>query len=115
MTTSDRERIEEMLLEDPPPSCRAVSRATGYSDWTIRKIARELDGDPRPMKQHRSRPQESTEEVSAVTSWLVFGGVVALFALAIWVRVRWGPLPESPESPDMSPRPFDYRKENNET
>ena len=86
MTTSDRERIEEMLLEDPPPSCRAVSRATGYSDWTIRKIARELDGDPRPMKQHRSRPQESTEEVSAVTSWLVFGGVVALFALAIWVR-----------------------------
>ena len=114
MTPADRARIEE-LLQDPSLSCRAIARETGYSDWTIRKIARELDGNPRPMKRHRSRPQESTEEVSAVTSWLVFGGVVALFALAIWARVRWGPLAESPQSPDSSPRPFDYRKENNET
>ena len=58
MTPADRERIVEMLLEDPPPSYRAVSRASGYSDWTIRKIARDLDGDSRPMKERRSRSDE---------------------------------------------------------
>jgi hypothetical protein len=111
---ADRAQIAE-LLGDPSLSCRAIARETGYSDWTIRKIARELDGDPRPMKQRGQRPQESTEEVSALTSWLVFGGFIAFFTLAIWARVRWVPLPESPESPDSSTRPFDYRKENNET
>jgi hypothetical protein len=99
MTPGDRDRIAEMLLQDPPASCRAVSRATGYSDWTIRKIARELDGDPRPMKQRRSQAQESTEEVSALTSWLVFGGIVAGFALVIWAGVRWAPRLESQDFP----------------
>lgn len=107
MNTADRDRIVEMLLEDPPPSCRAVSRATGYSDWTIRKIARELDGDPRPMKQRRSPPQEPAEEVSALTSWLILCGIAAAFALMIWAGVRSTPPPESPEFPDSSPRPFD--------
>ncbi|HEV3092001.1 MAG TPA: hypothetical protein VGX91_11245 [Candidatus Cybelea sp.] len=100
MNAADRDRIVEMLLEDPPPSCRAVSRATGYSDWTIRKIARELDGDPRPMKQRRSRSQESTEEVSTLAGWLTFGGFIAFVGLAIWASLRWPPLPDSPESPD---------------
>ena len=88
MNATDRDCIVEMLLEDPPPSCRAVSRATGYSDWTIRKIARELDGDPRPMRQRLSRPQEPVEEAPAFTGWLVFGGVIGFFALAIWAARR---------------------------
>ena len=96
MNAADRERIVEMLLEDPPPSCRAVSRATGYSDWTIRKIARELDGDPRPMKRRRSRSEEPPpEEVSPLIGWLVFGGVIGCFALAIWAGARWMPPPEA--------------------
>jgi hypothetical protein len=96
VTPADRERIVEMLLEDPPPSCRAVSRATGYSDWTIRRIARELDDDPRPMKQRRLQSDElPTEEISPWTGWLVFGGVVGFFALATWAGVRWMPPPEA--------------------
>jgi hypothetical protein len=96
VTPGDRERIVEMLLEDPPRSYRAVSRATGYSDWTIRKIARDLDGDPRPMKQRRSRSDElPTEEISPWTGWLVFGVVVGFLALATWASVRWMPPPEA--------------------
>jgi hypothetical protein len=105
VNAADRERIIGMLLEDPPPSCRAVSRATGYSDWTIRKIARELDGDPRPMKQRRSQPQEPADEVSPLVGWLIFGGIVAVIALSIWAGARWTPPPESPESTDWSPHP----------
>jgi hypothetical protein len=92
VTPTDRDRIVEMLLEDPPPSCRAVSRATGYSDWTIRKILRDLDGDPRPMKRRSSRSQEPAEDVPALTSWLIFGVIVAAFGLAIWAGVRGAPL-----------------------
>jgi hypothetical protein len=92
---ADRDRIVEMLLEDPPPSCRAVSRATGHSDWTIRKIARELDGDSRPMRQRRSHSYEAPpEELSPIVGWLVFGSIVAVIALAIWSGARWAPPPE---------------------
>jgi hypothetical protein len=91
VTPADHDRIVEMLLGDPPLSCRAISRATGYSDWTIRKIARELDGDPRPMKRRSSGWPEPAEEVSALTSWLIFGGIVAAFWLAIWAGVRGAP------------------------
>lgn len=90
MNGADRERIVEMLLEDPPPSCRAVSRATGYSDWTIRKIARELDGDPRPMRQRRSQ-EPPAEETSPLIGWLIFGGFVAVLALAVWGGTRCAP------------------------
>jgi hypothetical protein len=115
MTPAERTWIEELLAQDPPPSCRAISRITGISDWTIRRVKRERDGNPRPMKQRRSQPPETTEEVSTLTSWLVFGGVVVFFALAIWTGARWAPPPEPPESTDWSPRPYDDRKENDET
>ena len=91
MNAADRNRIVAMLLEVPPPSCRAVSRATGYSDWTIRKIAREVDGDPRPMRRPPSLP---TEGSSALAGWIIFGGIAAFVALLFWARVRWMP-PES--------------------
>jgi transposase len=88
--STDRERIAE-LLEDETRSFRSIGRELGVSDWLVRKIARELDGDPRPMKQRPSRPQEPTEEVSTLTGWLVFGGVIGFIALAIWAGVRWTP------------------------
>jgi hypothetical protein len=94
VSPADRRWIEQ-LLADPARSCRAISRETGYSDWTIRKIARELDGDTRPMRQQRSPSDESTEEVSALTSWLVFGGFIACIALLIWAGARWNRPPES--------------------
>jgi hypothetical protein len=115
VNAADREPIIAMLLDDPPPSCRAVSRATGYSDWTIRKIARELDGDTRPMRQPRSQPPAPSEEVSALTCWLVFGGMVAVTALAIWAGSRWTPPPQFPQSTDSFPYPYGDRKENDET
>lgn len=115
MNAADRERIVDMLLEEPPPSCRAVSRATGYSDWTVRKIARELDGDTRPMRQPRSRSQEPADEVSALGAWLLFGGTVAVIALSIWAGVRSAPPPPSPDSTDSSLHSYDDRKEHDET
>jgi transposase-like protein len=93
MTSDDRDRIAE-LLQDPSLSYRAIGRDLGISDCTVRRVARELDGDSRPMRQRRSQPQESTEELSSLTCWLVFGGVAAFFALAIWAGTRWPPPPE---------------------
>lgn len=93
MTPDGREHIAE-LLEDPSLSYRAIGRELGISDWTVRRVAHELDGDARPMRHRLSRPQEPTGEVSALTSWLVLGGVVAFFVLAIWVGTRWPPPPE---------------------
>ena len=94
MIPADRARVVE-LLADPSLSCRAIARETGYSDWTIRKIARELDGDPRPMRQRRSYSDEAPAgEVSPVPGWVVFGSIAALFAFAIWTSSRWGLPPE---------------------
>lgn len=87
MTPADRDRIEQ-LLQDPSLSCRAIARETGFSDWTIRKIARQLDGDPRPMRSHTS---VNAEDGSAVAGWLAIGGVAAFFALLIWASSRWTP------------------------
>ncbi len=90
MSDVDRERIAE-LLQDASLSYRAIGRELGISDWTIRKIARELDGDPRPMRQRRSHTDEIPPEVSPLVGWLVFGGFVAVLALAVWLGVRWTP------------------------
>jgi hypothetical protein len=99
--SNDRERIAE-LLEDETRSFRSIGRELNVSDWLVRKIARELDGDPRPMRQHRSRSQEPpAEEVSPLVGWLVLGGIVACVALAIWAGSRM-----PPQSPDFSTNPY---------
>ena len=93
MTPTDRDRIEEML-HDPSLSCRAIARATGYSDWTIRKIARELAGDATPMRQTRRRSEGAAEDftsVSSTCSWAGFGVFLGVLAVAIWAAVRWTP------------------------
>jgi hypothetical protein len=61
----------------------------------VRKTARELNGDPRPMKHRPSHSDETTEEVSALACWLVCGGIVGFLALAIWAGSRWTPPMES--------------------
>jgi hypothetical protein len=91
--SDDRERIAE-LLEDESRSFRSISRELGVSDWLVRKTARELYNDPRPMRQHRSRSHEPPAEESSLTGWLVFGGVVGFLALAIWAATRWPPPPD---------------------
>lgn len=93
MTPADRARVVE-LLQDPSLSFRAISRATGVSDWTIRRLHREISDDPRPMKRHRSRSYETPHEpdtVSPIVSWLMFGGFLAVLAFAIWSGLRWTP------------------------
>lgn len=88
---SVRARIAE-LLGDETRSFRSIGRELGVSDWLVRKTARDLYDDPRPMKQRRSRSKEPpAEDVSAVVGWLTFGGFVAVLALSIWAGVRWAP------------------------
>lgn len=104
MTPADRGWIEELLQELPPLSCRAISRQTGYSDWTIRRIKRELTCDDRPMKQRRQRrdedePPPDSGDVSPIVSWLFFGGFIAVLALAIWAGVRCTPPIDSTDFP----------------
>lgn len=97
--SADRDRIEAALLEDETRSFRSLARELNVSDWLVRKTARELYGDPRPMRQRRSQPQEpSDEEVSPLVGWLVFGGVVLATAFLIWIRARSVPPPQSPDS-----------------
>jgi len=94
VSPADRGRIAE-LLRDPRLSYRAIGRQLGISDWTIRRVARELEGDSRPMKRRHFRSDEtSTEETSAFSSWLVFGIVAVGLTLAIWVAARGAPPPE---------------------
>lgn len=102
MTPDERNWVEQLLSEIPPPSCRAVSRTTGISDWTIRRIKRELDGDQRPMRRRRSSSYDmpgETESVSPAASWLVFGGFLAVLAFAIWAGLRWTPPLDSTDFP----------------
>jgi hypothetical protein len=94
VTLADRARIEELLAQDPPPSCRAISRVTGISDWTCRRVKRELDGDPRPMKRGsraRSEPTDELAEPLGLGGWIMFALVAGGIALAAWAGVRWTP------------------------
>ncbi len=94
MSPADRARIAD-LLRDDSLSFRAISRATGYSDHTIRRISRQLSNDPRPMRRDRRyQPDEAAEPTSTRAGWIVFGGIAAFVALLVWARIRWTP-PES--------------------
>jgi hypothetical protein len=90
VNAADRDRIAAALA-DETKSFRAVGRDLGLSDWLVRKVARELDGDPRPMRQPRTSRSDDPEELSALGCWLTFGGIVAVLALAIWGGGRWNP------------------------
>lgn len=90
MNPADRERVAE-LLEDETRSFRSIGRELGLSDWFVRKVARELDGDPRPMRRPRSSAPETDDGGSAIALWTAGAIAVGLIAVAIYVRMRWGP------------------------
>lgn len=56
---ADRERIGE-LLQDESLSYREIAREAGCGDWTVRRIARDLDGGETPMKS-ASRPYDNDD------------------------------------------------------
>jgi hypothetical protein len=89
---SDRERIAE-LLEDETRSFRSISRELGVSDWLVRKTARELYGDPRPMRGARAGDGPPEEGVTG-SGWLTFGSIIIGVALLIWIGSRRIPPPE---------------------
>ncbi len=89
--SADRARIEE-LLQDPSLSFRAISRATGISDWSVRRLARLQSGDARPMRKRRAGSHDlPSKDPSPPVGWLVFGGFVAALGLAVWAGVHWAP------------------------
>lgn len=101
MTRAQRTRIAERL-QDETRSYRSLSRELGVSDWLVRKVAREVYADPRPMRRRRARSEETpAEEVSAATSWLAFGGFGFILAFAIWAAVRWSPPREYRDFPPV--------------
>ena len=87
--TPDRQRIIERLQTSDEPY-RAIARDLGVSDWLVRKIARELDGDERPM---RSQPSPPPSNPGSSAGWIVAAGV-GVFVLLMWFGARWMP-PES--------------------
>jgi transposase-like protein len=93
LSPAERQWIAE-LLADPDRSFRSIAREVGVSDWTIRKIARELDGNPQPMKQRRAPEELPAAELSPLTAWLCFGAFAAIVAVLIWAGARWAPPPE---------------------
>jgi hypothetical protein len=110
--SADRERIAE-LLEDDARSFRSIGRELGVSDWLVRKTARDLQGDPRPMRQRRSLPQEpAAEEVSPLVGWLIFGGFILGTAFLIWIGARSAPPPPPGSFTSPYPEPPTERRPN---
>jgi hypothetical protein len=93
MSRADRSRIED-LLEDQGRSFRSIADEVGCSDWTVRRIARELNGDPRPMKrggQARYEPTDASAEPFGLGGWLTVALIAGGIALAAWAGARWTP------------------------
>lgn len=80
MTPEDRAQIEE-LLKDETHSYREIARQTGYSDFTIRAVARKLMGNDRPLKSTR-RSRDVTNGGS-ISGWVLLAGVIGIIG-AIW-------------------------------
>lgn len=82
--SADRARIEE-LLQDETLSYREIARQTGASDWTVRRIARDVAGDVRPMKRAR---HEHAVEPLGLASWAILAGLGGIFVGALWFLGR---------------------------
>jgi hypothetical protein len=91
---ADADRIRE-LLADETLSFRAIAREVGCSDWTVRRIAREIDGDLRPMKRGDSEAPDEACEGSETAVWIGLAATLALAGLAIWFGLRGMPPPET--------------------
>jgi len=77
------------LLGDESLSLNEIARLAGCSSWSVRKFARELDGDERPMKRPRTSARAPSHDTATSDSdglsgcgWLILGGIVlAVIAL----------------------------------
>lgn len=94
MNTADRQRIAE-LLRDESRSFRSIAREIGISDWTVRRVARELDGDPRPMKSSAREIPDYDRDGSEAGGWIGLAMFVGFIALVVWFALRGLPPPEA--------------------
>lgn len=88
----DRDLIEQ-LLENDSLSFREIGRRAGCSDWTVRRIWRDLADDSRPMKLP-PRPRDDSADSLGLAGWGVLAGIVGLFIGAFWFFARGTPPPE---------------------
>jgi hypothetical protein len=101
------------LLEDESLSLNEVARITGCSSWSVRKFARDLAGDTRPMKTPRVTASERANDGPASESeslggcgWIVLGVIAAAFVVLCFVGPKrdpgdWPAPPYRPESEPM--------------
>lgn len=83
----DHDLVEE-LLKDKTLSLREIGRRARCSDWTVRRIARELNGDYRPMKSAYAHGAGDGEPRSEIFGWIGLAGTVAVVGLMIWAGLR---------------------------
>lgn len=74
------------LLEDTTLSYREIARRADCSDWSVRAIARELDGD-----EHGCGPPE---EPLTARDWAICAGILVLFLGGMWFVARQLPPPD---------------------
>lgn len=86
--------LVESLLDDGSLSYREIARQAGCSDWTVRRIARDLAGDPTPMKRRRPASDSEDEEQAGPAGWGVLVGLAAFFGGLIWLATRRAPPPQ---------------------
>lgn len=90
MNTVDRELIVE-LLQDESRSLRDIAREAGCSDWTVRRISRQLRGDSRPMKNSANSSFHDYADSGSTPGWTVAIGLLVLFGAALWFALRRQP------------------------
>jgi hypothetical protein len=90
MKRIDSSRIEE-LLQDESRAYRSIASECGVSDWLVRRIARQLNGDSRPMKNARRTPDNDSDEPLGLGGWAVLAGLGAAIVGAIWLGMRRPP------------------------
>ncbi len=92
MSASVDHALVERLLEDESLSYREIARRAGCSEWSIRSIARQACGNPRPVKKARSRRSADDGPPVAAAS-LAWWGVPVLVVVGIGIALllRRGP------------------------
>lgn len=85
----DRPLVEQ-LLEDGSLSYNEVAKRAHCSAWSVRRIARELAGDTRPMKTRRRSRREadrnSAGDDASLAWWIVPLLAVGGIGLALFFR-----------------------------
>lgn len=88
-------RLVEQLLEDETLSYNEVAERAACSSWSVRKIARELAGDERPMKRSRREREAAPNESLGFTGWAILAGIGGFLIGAFWLFGRGMPPPDA--------------------